>query len=99
MNDKPIQSTVQATAKNRHWKAWKRTKRFLLNGSTTRNTIAGIMVTRASAPATLSASPPPVGTAATAPPAHFGQPAPSGIWVPQVGQNATGASLNDDRAR
>src|SRR6266702_2506306 len=65
-------------------------KRFLLQGASTRNTIAGIIVTYARAPAMLSVSPPPVavtpllGVAS----AHFGQAAPSAVCVPQFGQNA-----------
>src|ERR1700680_853097 len=54
-----------------------------------------MMVTYASAPATLSVSPPAAGALATCPtpPAHFGHVAPSAICVPQVGQKATGASF------
>src|SRR5271169_6623730 len=98
-NDRPIQSTVQATAKKRHWKAWKRTKRFLLNGSSTRNTIAGMIVTYARAPATLSVSPAAGDVTGFTlwPPAHFGQVPPSTICVPQVGQKATRPPLRDER--
>src|SRR5260221_2149500 len=72
-------------------------KRFLLKGSSTRNTIAGIMVTYARAPATLSVSPPaavvapPLGAA----PAHFGQAAPSATCDPQFGQNAMKSLLKN----
>src|ERR1700716_2440867 len=60
-----------------------------------------MMVTYARTPATLSVSPAAAGATAaapcTAPPAHFGQLAPSTICVPQVGQKATGPPLRDER--
>ena len=49
---------IRAAAKNKHWKEWNRINRFLLYGAITRNKIEGIMVTYASAPATLSVRPP-----------------------------------------
>jgi hypothetical protein len=57
MMSRMIYNAHHATAKKMHWKEWKRMNRFLLWGSSTRNRIAGMMVTYASAPAMLSESP------------------------------------------
>src|SRR5581483_9476925 len=84
---------ISATVKNRHWNEWKRIKRFLLYGASTRKMMAGINVTYASMPATLSVKPA-AGTAAAAGPpetrlAQAGQVlTPSGICAPHVLQNA-----------
>jgi hypothetical protein len=75
-----MDSANHARAKKRHWNAWNRTKRLRLNGSKTKNIIAGIIVTYANAPATLSDKPPAEdGAACVATPAAR----------PQAGQNAT----------
>jgi hypothetical protein len=52
-----METHIQQAASARHWNEWKRMKEFLLYGSSTRNTIAGMIVIYASAPATLSLNP------------------------------------------
>src|SRR2546423_2933474 len=91
------EQAIPKTASPRHWKAWNFTTLFLLYGSTTKKTIAGMMVTYARPLATLSASPPPAaaGAAAAPPPAdcpaafpHAGHAvALSAICPPQAAQN------------
>src|SRR6185437_6026016 len=90
----------RATLKKMHWNAWKRIKLLRLYGAIARKMIAGMKVTYASIPATLSAMPPAAaGAAATAAPPpvdststgrpHLAQNVePSLICPPQLAQKA-----------